>query len=1058
MRSPRHSFGRSLLLPPALAFPALLVVSLLTSARPASALVLPPSTAVPPAVPLVNAANSADALGVQHPDISYNKARHQYLVVWEEPVNPTPVDPTAMQRDIWYQIFEEDGTPVPGSLFQIAPRPDGEPDPWENQWDQYSPCVASTDSNDGTAPGWVVAYAWQHPGPSSDWQYTVSAWRVDVGQPPELIDTVTVSNNAINRVDIGAAPGLDRYLVVWDEKDTTVDPPATVIQGRRIRTDTDPIALDGNVFSISPETDSDVSTPAVNQRGSMFLVAWERGTDYAICGRTVEPVTGVLGDPIGNPADPDGASIYHSPEGRTNVTPAVAADDGSTDLVHFLVAWTHQSALGFRDTDIWGAFVTHDVGAVDLDTVLPGQDIIASGFWEETPAVAYTGVTDTFMVACAAADPNTDPDPNDKIDMAKRYLRAARFVRRLMQDRGVKGVWEQVSVDADPNIDEQHPAVTPLYPDSLYGYYSGVAVVWDRQTWIPVPPQLAPAPEPTLWARYWYQGDSNVGRYDASLLLPLAGLFELRNTNITGDADKSFFFGPAPTAWAPIAGNWDGDVTDVTHPKNGKATVGLHRRDEGKFYLRNSNDAGPADVVVRYGTAPSSAIALAGNWDGLKAEAGVNESGDTVYKDWDTIGLYDQGNGVFELRNSNAPGAADVTFRFGPEKSDWLPVAGDWDDSGDAINHKDFDTVGLYDPVNGVFYLRNHNSPGPADIPPFRFGPELSPRHWLPIAGDWNDDGKDTIGLYDPVSGTFYLKNSNSAGPADLTFHFGPAFGSSSANWLPIAGDWDGDRRDSVGLYDPYHARFYLKQETTPGAADLTFLFGTPPHAALPTAGDWNRDGADSVGLYRQDLGRFYLSYFNRAGLPDVVFPFGPPLGSAVTDQTWFPIAGDWNGDGAGTIGLYNRLAGLFYLRNSNTGGTADITFRYGPTGMQWLPIAGNWNGLRDEAIKANCDTIGLYNQATGTFYLKNSNSPGPADLTFRFGPTGKLWLPIAGDWDRDGIDTVGLYDPVTNTYYLRNSNTPGPADVALVLGPPPLDPDAPELLLKPVAGDWNGV
>jgi hypothetical protein len=101
------------------------------------------------------------------------------------------------------------------------------------------------------------------------------------------------------------------------------------------------------------------------------------------------------------------------------------------------------------------------------------------------------------------------------------------------------------------------------------------------------------------------------------------------------------------------------------------------------------------------------------------------------------------------------------------------------------------------------------------------------------------------------------------------------------------------------------------------------------------------------------------------------------------------------------------------------------------PASANWLPIAGDWDG--DEV-----DTVGLYNPASGTFYLRNSNSAGPADVTFRYGPTSSTWKPIAGDWDQDGTDTVGLYNPTTGTFYLRNDNAPGPADVTFRYGPPP--------------------
>ena len=52
--------------------------------------------------------------------------------------------------------------------------------------------------------------------------------------------------------------------------------------------------------------------------------------------------------------------------------------------------------------------------------------------------------------------------------------------------------------------------------------------------------------------------------------------------------------------------------------------------------------------------------------------------------------------------------------------------------------------------------------------------------------------------------------------------------------------------------------------------------------------------------------------------------------------------------------------------------------------------------------------TPGLYNPATAAFFLRNSNSGGIADITLAFGPAGLGWIPIAGDWNGDGVTTIG--------------------------------------------------
>ena len=240
------------------------------------------------------------------------------------------------------------------------------------------------------------------------------------------------------------------------------------------------------------------------------------------------------------------------------------------------------------------------------------------------------------------------------------------------------------------------------------------------------------------------------------------------------------------------------------------------------------------------------------------------------------LGLYGQATGTFYLRNTNSPGAAHLTFRFGPPAASWTPLAGDWDADGD-------DTIGLYCPSSSTFYPRDANLPGAADHT-FRFGPAAS--GWVPIIGDWDGDGVDTVGLYSPSAGVFYLRNANAAGPADLTFRFGP----SASTWTPVAADWDGDGVDTIGLYCPSTGTFYLRNTNSAGPAHYTFRFGPAASGWKPMAGDWNEDGTDSIGLYSAASGTAYLRNSNSAGIADVTFRYGP------APSTWQPVAGDWDG------------------------------------------------------------------------------------------------------------------------------------------------------------------
>ncbi|MBK6428275.1 MAG: hypothetical protein IPF82_19430 [Blastocatellia bacterium] len=64
----------------------------------------------------------------------------------------------------------------------------------------------------------------------------------------------------------------------------------------------------------------------------------------------------------------------------------------------------------------------------------------------------------------------------------------------------------------------------------------------------------------------------------------------------------------------------------------------------------------------------------------------------------------------------------------------------------------------------------------------FTFGAPFS----TPLSGDWDGDGIDTIGIYAPASGAWFLRNVNSGGAASAAFTYG------APNMTPIAGDWNG--------------------------------------------------------------------------------------------------------------------------------------------------------------------------------------------------------------------------------------------------------------------------
>lgn len=235
------------------------------------------------------------------------------------------------------------------------------------------------------------------------------------------------------------------------------------------------------------------------------------------------------------------------------------------------------------------------------------------------------------------------------------------------------------------------------------------------------------------------------------------------------------------------------------------------------------------------------------------------------------------------------------------------------------------DSIGGFIPSSSAWFLKNTNSAGNADVI-FTYGASQT---FVPLVDDWNGDGVDSPGLYDPATSTFFLKNSNSAGPADIVL----SFGAGGSNFIPISGDWNGDGASSVGLYDSSSGSFFLKDWNVPGNADRVFSYGPTGGVGVPVVGDWNGDLVETIGVYLPSSAVFFLRNSNSAGPADLTFSYGPAGAT--------PIVGDWNHDGFVTIGVY--LQGAYFLRNQNSSGAADVVFNYGPS--SWKPLSGNWDG-----------------------------------------------------------------------------------------------------------------
>lgn len=281
-----------------------------------------------------------------------------------------------------------------------------------------------------------------------------------------------------------------------------------------------------------------------------------------------------------------------------------------------------------------------------------------------------------------------------------------------------------------------------------------------------------------------------------------------------------------------------------------------------------------------------------------------------------------------------------------------------------AVSAKTKDKVGLFFRETNFCTLKLDNTSDALERR-FHAGFEVA-SNWkslylYPVAGDFNGDGTDSVGYFVRRECRFFLGDRNVHEVPRVVFNFLP-----DASWaqnllvplLPVMGDWDGDGKDTVGLYRRDTGQFFLKNENREGAENLVVTFNSGLSNSVPVVGDWNNDGLDSLGVYDPVARQFMLSDTEVSGTGNQTVDtihYNIVLGSGSV----YPLAGDWDGDGKDSVGVYRENSGEFWLTNDLTTDTIDLNISHGGNlfvnfdkqstslGLpQLYPIAGNWSTL----------------------------------------------------------------------------------------------------------------
>jgi len=250
----------------------------------------------------------------------------------------------------------------------------------------------------------------------------------------------------------------------------------------------------------------------------------------------------------------------------------------------------------------------------------------------------------------------------------------------------------------------------------------------------------------------------------------------------------------------------------------------------------------------------------------------------------------------------------------------------------------------------------------------------------LPIAGDFNGDGIDEIGVY--CRGHFFLDlNGNGRwDDEDLWARLGNEFD------FPVTGDWNGDGKDDIGIFGPAWPGDPQALEIEAGLPDLQNQV-----PALPKPKNVPPKPQEATSGLR--LLRHTAAGTTRADVIDHVFRYG--AGAQI------PVTGDWSGDGIKNIGVFQDGRWRLDVDGDGRWSEHDLAFEYGQPGD--LPVVGDFDGN-------GIDEIGVYRGGQWIVDLDGNRELNAHDAVFRLGGPGDL--PVVGDWTGDGVDAPAVYHP----------------------------------------------
>jgi hypothetical protein len=259
----------------------------------------------------------------------------------------------------------------------------------------------------------------------------------------------------------------------------------------------------------------------------------------------------------------------------------------------------------------------------------------------------------------------------------------------------------------------------------------------------------------------------------------------------------------------------------------------------------------------------------------------------------------------------------------------------------------------------------------------------------IPIAADFDGDGKRELTVFRPSTGEWFINGS-------VVYQWG------LPGDIPIAADFDGDGKTDLTVFRPSTGTWYIRYSSLGYSAANSYQWGLP--GDIPIAGDFDGDGKTELTVWRPSDGTWYIRYSSLGYSAANTYQWGLPGD--------IPIAGDFDGDGKTELTVWRPSDGTWYLRYSSLGYNAANTYQWGLPGD--IPIAGDFDGDGKTELT-------VWRPSDGTWYLRYSSFGYSAANTYQWGLPGDI--PVTGDFDGDRRSELVVFRPSNSTWYISYSS-----------------------------------